>query len=297
MTGKLPIPYYKCAMKKAARKKKESFFEKQEEIIEEAVRQEKEVVKSRMKLLSQRRFQVGALVLVIIVIGALIAGYAFIRPDNSIAGGKLSPSQISSLISEVGDKMVIPKGETPTIATVTDITKLENQPFFRNAQNGDKVMIFGSTNMAILYRPSIHKIVMVAPINAQNNPVAAATIPSPAPSGVNISVTPSPTPTAQPVKIVILNGTKVAGLAKKGEALIKSDTIQVVALGNTVGDYAISSISNVSKIKYTDSELQKVVSTLSKIKVKVLKLPTDETAPIGADMVIILGKDFADQNK
>ncbi len=280
-------------MKKAARNKKESFFEKQQEIVEEIVIEEKKVAKSKMKFLSQRRYQIGLLVLIVIVVGALVAGYGFTQKKDFVEGGKLSSSQISALVDEVGDKMIIPKGETPTIATVTDVTKLEEQPFFRNAQNGDKVMIFGSTNMAILYRQSIHKIVTVAPINAQNSPIATDNAnPSPLPSGVTPSV--SPTPSSTPTKVAILNGTKVAGLAKKAENLIKSDTIAVVTLGNTTGDYTTSSISKVSNSsKLTDSDLQLIISP-TKMKAKVLPLPTDETVPNGADVVIILGKDFAD---
>ncbi len=278
-------------MKKAARKKKESFFEKQEVIVEEVIVEEKKALSSKMKILTQRKYQVGLLVLIIIVVGALVAGYGFVNTNTGTDGGKLSPSQINSLISEVGDKMMIPMGETPTIATVTDVTKLENQPFFRNAQNGDKVMIFGSTNTAILYRPSIHKIVTVAPINAQTNPVASGNNPSPTgtPSG-----TVTPTPNTQPIKVVILNGTKVAGLAKKAESLIKSESVNVVSLGNTVGDYAISSISNVSKpSKITDEQLQRIVNA-TKVKAKIITLPAGETAPEGVDVVLILGKDFAD---
>lgn len=285
-------------MKKAARNKKESFFEKQQEIVEEIVIEEKKVAKSRMKFLSQRRYQVGLLILIIIVVGALVAGYGFTQKNDSVEGGKLSASQISSLVDEVGDKMVIPKGETPTIATVTDVTKLEGQPFFSNAKNGDKVMIFGSTNMAILYRQSIHKIVAVAPVNAQNSPIATNDIsPIPLPSGVTPSV--SPTPTSVPIRVAILNGTKVAGLAKKAETIIKNEkyefsTLDVVFLGNTAGDYTTSSISNASKPPLVaETELLNIVAPLG-TKAKVITLPTDETVPNGADVVIILGKDFVD---
>lgn len=282
-------------MKKAARNKKESFFEKQQEVVEEIVIEEKKVVKSRMKFLSQRKYQVGLLVLIIIVVGALVAGYGFTKKNDVVEGGKLSASQISALVAEVGDKMVLPKGETPTIATVTDISKLESQPFFRDAQNGDKVMIFGSTSTAILYRQSIHKIIAVAPINAQNSPIATNnTTPVPAGQGVTPGVSPTLTPTPAPFKVAILNGTKVAGLAKKAEDLIKNPAIEVVTLANSAGDYATSSISKVAtSSKLSDSELQSIIAP-TKVKAKVIALPTDETAPGGAEVVIILGKDFAD---
>ncbi len=75
------------------------------------------------------------------------------------------------LVDEVGKLMVLPK-EVPTIATVTDITKLKNQPFFANAKNGDRVLLYTQAKKAILYRPSIKKIIDVEPINFTSNQIA-----------------------------------------------------------------------------------------------------------------------------
>ncbi|MBI5357887.1 hypothetical protein HZB74_03515 [Candidatus Saccharibacteria bacterium] len=59
----------------------------------------------------------------------------------------------------------VPQGEEPTIATVQDVSKLQNQAFFKNAQNGDKVLIYSQAKKAILYRPSTDKIIEVGPVN------------------------------------------------------------------------------------------------------------------------------------
>ncbi len=55
--------------------------------------------------------------------------------------------------------------EQPTIATVTDLAPLKDQPFFANAQVGDKVLIYSQAKKAILYRPSTNKIVEIAPVD------------------------------------------------------------------------------------------------------------------------------------
>ena len=60
---------------------------------------------------------------------------------------------------------LIPTGEEPTIATVSDPAALKNQSFFSSSAKGDKVLIFTQAGKAVLYRPSINKIVEVAPIN------------------------------------------------------------------------------------------------------------------------------------
>jgi len=90
----------------------------------------------------------------------------------------------------VGKLMELPH-ETPTIATVTDVNKLEDQPFFAKAQNGDKVLIFSAAQRAIIYRPSTNKVIDITPI--QTAPSA-----SPALEEESVSTfTPSPTPSFQ----------------------------------------------------------------------------------------------------
>jgi uncharacterized membrane protein len=70
-----------------------------------------------------------------------------------------------NLVNKIGTLTVLPKGEVPTVATVTDVTKLKDQPFFTNAQNGDKVLIYTQAKEAYLYRPSTNKLINIAPVN------------------------------------------------------------------------------------------------------------------------------------
>jgi hypothetical protein len=73
--------------------------------------------------------------------------------------------EIDQLVNQVGQLITLPSGEQPTVATVTDLSQLQNQPFFTNAQVGDKVLIYSTAKEAILYRPSDNKIIEVAPLN------------------------------------------------------------------------------------------------------------------------------------
>lgn len=73
--------------------------------------------------------------------------------------------QVTDLITDVSKLVELPTGETPTIATVTDKTKLNSQAFFKNARNGDKVLIYTQAKRAVLYRPSSKKVIEVAPLN------------------------------------------------------------------------------------------------------------------------------------
>lgn len=73
--------------------------------------------------------------------------------------------ELKQILTAVGAIMVLPEGETPTIATVSDPSKLREQPFFANTKEGDKVLIYSQALKAILWRPSSGKIVEVSALN------------------------------------------------------------------------------------------------------------------------------------
>lgn len=72
---------------------------------------------------------------------------------------------LAETVEKVGKLMVLPDDETPTLAAVSDVEQLREQPFFAKAVNGDKVLIYTKNRLAILYRPSTNKIVAVGTVN------------------------------------------------------------------------------------------------------------------------------------
>ncbi len=82
---------------------------------------------------------------------------------------KATEEETKALLDKVGELIELPN-EQPTIATVTDLAPLQNQPFFARAQVGDKVLIFSEAKKAVLYRPSTNKVIEVAPVNLDNTP-------------------------------------------------------------------------------------------------------------------------------
>ena len=79
--------------------------------------------------------------------------------------------EVKLLVDKVSALYLLPEGEDPTVATVSDPSVLKNQSFFTLAEKGDKVLIYNKAGKAILYRPSIDKIIETAPI--KNNPLRA----------------------------------------------------------------------------------------------------------------------------
>jgi hypothetical protein len=63
----------------------------------------------------------------------------------------------------VGALTLLPTDEQPALATVTDTTKLQTN-FLKQAQNGDKVLVYQYHKKIIIYRPSANKIVDIGPV-------------------------------------------------------------------------------------------------------------------------------------
>ncbi len=117
-----------------------------------------------MKTLSSR----GALV-ILLILAIAAAAYFFNQDRNDKAKLKnpqaVAQSETNSLVSKVSQLAVLPTGESPTVYTVSDISKLKSQAFFANAQNGDKVLIYAQAKKAYLYRPGTNKLINVAPLS------------------------------------------------------------------------------------------------------------------------------------
>ena len=123
-----------------------------------------------------KRLAIALVVLLAVGLGALVYGYIDAKKDikrlsNPTEAGKLEKTE---LVGKVSKLIELPKGEEPTLATVQDVKKLQSQAFFKNAQNGDKVLIFTQSKRAILYRPSTNKVIESAPVRLGDQPTQSA---------------------------------------------------------------------------------------------------------------------------
>lgn len=100
------------------------------------------------------------------LVAIVLAGYFYSQvkalKDNPQA---VAQQEVAQLVAKVGKLVVLPTDESPTVATVTDPEALRDQPFFANAQTGDKVLIYAQARKAILYSVTLNKIIDVAPLN------------------------------------------------------------------------------------------------------------------------------------
>ncbi len=80
----------------------------------------------------------------------------------------LVSNSVEDIIKKVSKLIVLPQDEKPTVATVSDLEKLQGQQFFSQAKIGDKVLIYANARKAILYDPLADKVINVAPLNIKS---------------------------------------------------------------------------------------------------------------------------------
>lgn len=134
------------------------------------------------------KYKIAIGIVFLLIVAAFPSVYFFqkynqaqMRINNPTEAAK---QDAASTIAAVGKLMMLPAGEEPTVMQVSDISKLKNQPFFANAENGDKVIIYTKAKKAILYRVETNKIIDVAPITIENTATPSAGTPAATPSAV-----------------------------------------------------------------------------------------------------------------
>jgi len=124
---------------------------------------------------------VGLVVLVLLIMVISLMGdrnhlKKELAGDTPTSTSKANTSaEIKQLTAQIGKVYQLPQGETPTLATVTDASKVRSQAFFKDSQNGDKVLLYSKAGQAILYRPSTKKIITVAPVNLNDSATSGGT--------------------------------------------------------------------------------------------------------------------------
>ncbi len=118
-------------------------------------------------------------VLIILLLVMVIVAFSFYSQWRDLKENpqKIAQKESRDLIAKISQLMVLPEGEEPVIATVTDPERLKDQVFFTKAKKGDKVLIYTNAKKAILYDPVANKIVEVAPLNIGIPPTTSATTP------------------------------------------------------------------------------------------------------------------------
>jgi hypothetical protein len=161
------------------------------------------------KLRSRKQRRIRSLLVVGIALLLVVAGgffmYQYKQAQDDIKRlsnpQEAAKEEVRTITDKASKLVILPEGETPSLATVADPAKLQGQTFFVAAQKGDKVLVYAKAKRAIIYRPSSNKIVESSSVNIGNNTTpqtktgttAAPTITAPTPTKTQ-TITPKTTP-------------------------------------------------------------------------------------------------------
>lgn len=109
------------------------------------------------------------------LIASVLAGFLFYKMNEmekrlEAQQGVEDSNEVADLVSKVSKIILLPEGELPTVATVSNPEELKNEPFFSKAKTGDKVLLYPKAKRAYLYDPVAHKILEVSLIAPENVP-------------------------------------------------------------------------------------------------------------------------------
>jgi LytR cell envelope-related transcriptional attenuator len=264
--------------------KKTKIIHEESAFVTPAVEETPVIVKGNGKKI---KIIIGVSLTAIVIFGTSLNLLLHYQKNQSLQKNPLMSSEAAqeAIVSKVGKLIELPSSEAPTIATVTDITKLKGQAFFQHASNGDVVLIYPKANMAILYDPTSNKIVELGPIN--NNQQVTASSSNEAVAGASTkAATISQIPAN--VTVALYNGTTIDGLTKKVQAELAQSMPNVTVVQNTNAekqDYFKTIV-----IDLTGKQSVAAQQLASALHGSVSAMPSEETVPVDADILVILGK-------
>lgn len=230
--------------------------------------------KGRRKLRLSRNEKTLVVVVVLLIIALGVVGYLFLKEKQRAE----SPTEVASeegqrIKESVGKLILLPDDVEPTIATIVDIDKLkaENSEFYKNASNGDKLLIY--SQKVIIYSPDKNIIINVAPIIRQ-----------PSDEGVESDTE----EISEPLAVEIRNGSWTTGAEDEYEETITNlgEDYLVLGTGDAVKEnytgVMVYDLTGVEKNELVDVLVEELGATVSTM------LPTDE-ATTEADVVVIVG--------
>ena len=212
-------------------------------------------------------------VVILALVGSAYLYFQYLKSEKELKKLKQVSSQsastkqddeIKKIVSEVAKIARLPANEVPSIATITDATKLKDQPFFKDAKNGDILLVFNNSGKAILYDPKEKKVVDVTTLSTTES-------------------------FNQQFKVAIRNGTKTSGLAGKLEEDLKKalGVVNVVSKENAQKETYEKTIVIVLK----DSAKEFASNVAKAVNAQIAELPEGEPRATDADILIIIGKD------
>lgn len=230
--------------------------------------------------------------LLFLALGA--AGYFYYQYTNTAQVAEAR--EIKELATKIGAVIALPEQETPTLATVTNKDKLDNQPFFQKAENGDKILIYTNAGQVVLYRPATGKVIDMTTVTVAKETSQESTMATDSTPEEVAPVVEEPVEEVIPVEpvdittlsatIALYNGSSKVGVTNTFETELLQ---QFPALTVEVKEKAVKNdYRGVSIIDLSGTNTALAEGLAQSFTGTVITLPEGEIAP-SADILVIVG--------
>jgi hypothetical protein len=177
-------------------------------------------------------------------------------------------TDMARLIASVGRHILINVDETPFVATISniDLVRQKNPVFYKDAEQGDKVLIW--SDKAVIYSPTQDKL------------IAVMTAYAPVPGD---DITTSTAGVEEEATIEIRNGSRIAGAAGRLRTKLIEAGVDVIRIGDTRAS------TGVLVIDQTGGNAPKALDIVLEIASGTLGILPAGEAPSDADILVIIG--------
>lgn len=241
-------------------------------------------------------FSFKFVLLAVVFVGVAIGGYYIFF--NKQTPEEKAREELATAVLAVSKYMVLPEGDEPVLAVVTDAeTLIKQQAFFTGAVNGDQLLLFPKNMKAIIWSPSRNKIINVGPIE-QQQPAAVAVndqisnpkseTDSTRSTAADTEQASSPQANSSALTVEIRNGTGKTGYASSiAQQLSENAGYKVIKIVDAAKkDYAKNIVVNLTSDKSKSSLVNSLASALGASVDS--ELPDGENSA-EVDALVILG--------
>ncbi len=113
----------------------------------------------KYKVSKQTLGLVAAIAIALIAMSAYLSSYLGIVHTYTVKVNLPFGDYAKSVTLRVSKLAQLPQDESPQVFTIGDASKLPDDPFFSEAENGDEYLVWQKNQLRILFRPSANSIV------------------------------------------------------------------------------------------------------------------------------------------
>lgn len=234
--------------------------------------------------------------IIILLVVVLIGGYWFYSRSGASEGD-------GEFVDKVADKVLVPSDVSPKLIVLTTLEQLRGQSFFKQAALGDVIVMY--PEHAILYRPSIDKVITIGAVNPTTSaqlfgtaaPAVDGAVPAVVPATGTVPATDgtvattTPVVASTPVGVEIRNGTATSGLAKKLSEKLTVDTMVTVPATGNAGN---NSYAKTTIVNLTGGELPaSITATIQGAEVLTALPAGEKSLDTNAKVLVIIGADIS----